>query len=55
MLSEDERWPVYRYAMDLLIDEDSALAGQPLWYTGVTDGQIWIHAMAGILVNTYYR
>lgn len=48
-------WPLYRYSMDLLIDEDSALGMQPRWYIGAHDGLHWIYYVGKQLTHTYYK
>lgn len=48
-------WPLYRYSMDLLIDEETALSGQGRWYKGASDGSHWIYQAAKSLTFTYYR
>ncbi len=53
-MKECDKWPLYSYAMELLTDEEWALASQSKRYNGSDAGFGWIYLAAKKLMNTYY-
>ncbi len=45
--------PLYRYTMEILVDEECYLFGQPLWYKGARDGYTWMAYVAGLMSDAY--
>jgi hypothetical protein len=45
--------PLYRYTMEILVDEECYLFGQPPWYKGARDGCTWMAIVAGQISNAY--
>lgn len=48
-------WILYRYTMELLIDEETALGLQSRWYKGSEDGRTWIYEVVEKLTKSYYE
>ena len=48
-------FPIYRYIIDLLIDEELALDSQSLWYQGASDGKTWMYQVGQNLIKCYYN
>jgi hypothetical protein len=45
--------PLYQYTMEILVDEECCLLGQPLWYKGASDGWTWTARVAHQMSYAY--
>lgn len=47
--------PLYRYTMEILVDEECYLFGQSRWYKGASDGNTWMSQVCHQMIEAYKR